>query len=127
MSKHPIQPLELDCNGTLRFKANAIIRHLLDHGGIVLNDLARMDFSQNDREQFAQLIGYSLGGYGELGYVSDETYETAQRMHDECEPEHVARIAHLQGELSAIRQALREPIARLYGKHPDDIAEAQEE
>jgi len=37
-------------------------------------------FPQEDREQFAQLIGYSLSGFGELDYVSDETYEVAERM-----------------------------------------------
>lgn len=125
MSKHPIQPLELDSCGTLRFKENAIVRHLLDHGGISLNDIARLDFSRNDREQFAQLIGYSLSGYGELGYVTDETYETARLMHESGEPEHVARTAHLSEELTAIRVALREPIARLYGKHPDDFGVEQ--
>ncbi len=38
-----------------------------------------MGFSDEDREQFAQLIGYSLNGFGELSYVSEETYEAAER------------------------------------------------
>jgi hypothetical protein len=37
-----------------------------------MNKLAMMPWSNEDRCQFAQLIGYSLGGYGELHYVSDE-------------------------------------------------------
>lgn len=72
--KHPIQPLSPDSSGTIRFKANAIVQHLLAHGGFDMNKLAIMDFSVEDREQFAQLIGYSLGGFCELSYVTDETY-----------------------------------------------------
>lgn len=75
--KHPIQPLEKDEHGTLRFKANAIVRYLLNSGDIDMNHLAVLPFSQNDREQFAQLIGYSLCGFSELSYVSHETYEKA--------------------------------------------------
>ena len=65
--KNPIQPLAKDERGVLRFKANAIVRHLLDtHPDCDLNRLACMDFTDDDRQQFAQLIGYSLSGYGEL-------------------------------------------------------------
>jgi len=74
---HPIQPLQLDERGTLRFKRNAIVRHLFDHGGIDLNAIACMDFSREDREQFAQLIGYSHDGAGTLSYFSDEVWESA--------------------------------------------------
>jgi len=77
MKQHPVQPLEKDPNGVLRFKENKIVRFLLDNGGYDMNKLATMPFSQEDREQFAQLIGYSLGGFGELSYVSDETYKRA--------------------------------------------------
>lgn len=77
--KHPVQPLDLDEHGTLRFKANAIIRFLLDTGPFDMNKIALMPFSQEDREQFAQLIGYSLSGFGELSYVSDETYDRAHK------------------------------------------------
>lgn len=78
MAKHPTQPLELDPNGTLRFKENKIVSHLLDHGGMDMNYLAVQGFSQEDEEQFAQLIGYSLSGFSELSYVSDETLDRAQ-------------------------------------------------
>lgn len=68
--RHPIQPLQLDDKGVLRFKKNAIVEHLLDNGGIDMNDLARKDFCREDREQFAQLVGYSLSGYADLWYVT---------------------------------------------------------
>ncbi len=42
-----------------------------------MNDLAMLNFSNEDRIQFAQLIGYSHSGFGELSYVDDQTYEAA--------------------------------------------------
>ncbi len=77
--RHPIQPI-IDVNGTKRFKANAIVEYLLDNGGIDMNAISRLPFSREDREQFAQLIGYSLSGFSELGYVSDDTFEAASKM-----------------------------------------------
>jgi hypothetical protein len=81
-AKHPIQPLYVDGDGVTRFKGNAIVRMLLEtarSAGVDLNTLAGMPFSNEDREQFAQLIGYSLGGFGELSYVSEETYTRAEK------------------------------------------------
>lgn len=74
---HPIQPLETDKNGITRFKPNQIVQHLINNGSIGLEQIARLEFPQNDREQFAQLIGNSLSGFGDLPYVSSETYEAA--------------------------------------------------
>lgn len=76
--RHPIQPLSKDNNGVLRFKQNAIVKYLFDAGPFDMNQLAVIPFSQEDQEQFAQLIGYSLSGFGELSYVSDETYNRAE-------------------------------------------------
>lgn len=53
----PMQPIYLDKHGAVRFKENAIVSYLLDKGGLTLNDLAKVEFPQEDREQFAQLIG----------------------------------------------------------------------
>lgn len=75
--KHPMQPLVVDKHGVVRFKSNKIVRHLLDHGGINLNDLAFIDFDEADREQFAQLIGYSVSGFGDLSYASNRAVRTA--------------------------------------------------
>jgi hypothetical protein len=63
----------------VRFKQNAIVRFLLDAGPFDMNQLALMTFSDEDREQFAQLIGYSVSGYGELSYVRDESVNKADR------------------------------------------------
>lgn len=71
--KHPMQPIVVDDDGVARFKANAIVCFLLDQGGFDMNDLARRFFSDEDREQFAQLIGYSVSGFGDLSYASRES------------------------------------------------------
>jgi hypothetical protein len=76
----PLQPIERDPTGVVRFKANAICRYLVDSGVADFNQLATMPFAQEDWEQFAQLIGYSLSGFGELSYVSDETYSQAEEI-----------------------------------------------
>lgn len=84
-AKHPLQPLEQQ--DKIRFKRNAIVCHLIDvataAGLCDMNMLAVRPFSVEDREQFAQLIGYSLDGFSELSYVTDETYEAArsQKVH----------------------------------------------
>ena len=86
MPKHPMQPIVKDKHGTFRFKQNAMVRYLLeDNGGIDLNRLALLSFSDEDREQFAQLIGYSVGGFCDLSYVSEEACHRAEEMADELE------------------------------------------
>lgn len=77
---HPLQPLVQTDGALPRFKPNEIVRFLLDAGPFDMNQLAFMEFSNEDREQFAQLIGYSLRGFGELSYVSSETWQRAEAM-----------------------------------------------
>ncbi len=121
MSRHPIQPLETDAQGVVRFKSNKILRRLVDDGTISLNRTATFsDATPEDHAQLAMLIGYSLSGLGSLGYVSDEIYGAAGLMADGL-GENEARIQHLETELAALRAALRLPFARLFGMHPDDI------
>ncbi len=64
--KHPEQPLYEDEHGVLRFKRNAIVRYLLDAGGIGLKDLGLIPFSLEDRKQFYQLIGTSECGFYDI-------------------------------------------------------------
>jgi hypothetical protein len=79
---HPMQPLGLDAHDVIRFKGNAIVRAVYEvarEHGYGLNEIAQGDFSDEDRQQFAQLLGYSLSGYAELtDYVSDEAYAAAE-------------------------------------------------
>jgi hypothetical protein len=122
--KHPMQPLEKDKLGTVRFKKNAIVDYLLDNGGIDMNDLAVIDFSQEDREQFAQLIGYSQCGFGELSYVSDDTYETCNKMYEEGLTEAEARIAYLEETLEEARKGVKQAATTLFRIHPHDLEES---
>jgi hypothetical protein len=82
-----MQPLLRDVDGVMRFKPNAIVEFLLHAGPFDLNMLARMPFSDEDREQFAQLIGYSLSGFRELSYVSDAAYEQAAAQKEAADSE----------------------------------------
>lgn len=119
-AKHPIQPLQME-NGVLRFKRNKIVEHLLEKGGIDMNAIALLDFSQEDREQFAQLIGYSHGGSGDLGYVSNEVWYAAAAVYEQGVSELEARNAVLREQLEEARKGIRAGIAVLFGKHVDDL------
>lgn len=126
--KHPMQPIEKDNKGVLRFKSNAIIDYLWSKGLIDLNAIATMNFNKEDRQQLAQLLGYSLDGYSSLNYVTDQDYATAITMSEEPlsedeEPlsEDKARIQVLENMLSSLRDSLRQPMAYLFGIHPDDL------
>lgn len=58
--------------GIIRFQANAIVRDLLDFAqerGFGLNQIAHRGYSRQDQEQLAQLIGYSVSGFGDLPYA----------------------------------------------------------
>ena len=71
LRRHPMQQLLLQSD-TPCFRENAIVIYLLDEGPFDMNHLAAQPFSSQDREQFAQLIGYPLNGFAELSYVSAE-------------------------------------------------------
>ena len=122
MKKHPIQPLEKDASGVIRFKENKIVRHLLDHGGIDLNAIAMIGFPQEDEEQFAQLIGYSLGGFEELSYASDQVCRAARIMAESGTSEQWARIAALEESMYKIKEGLRAAACEAFNRHPDDLA-----
>lgn len=103
-----MQPVHLDKNDVLRFRDNAIVRYIVDHaadvvhqgahaidpatgrpmhqGRLDLSKLATLDFPQEDREQFAQLMGYSICGYHELSYVSDESCAQASVLAKQVVP-----------------------------------------
>lgn len=78
--RHPIQGTEVDRHGTIRFRANAIVRRMLDEGPWTLNDIARWGCNDGDYEQLMQLIGYSLGGFCELACASQEAYDMADAI-----------------------------------------------
>lgn len=118
--KHPIQPLNKDSHGVMRFKENEIVRYLLEAGPFDLNQLALMNFSAEDHEQLAQLIGYSLSGFGDLSYVSDETYNAAELM-AKGQDERDARIEALTKTLNDVRKGMADVVPHLFNIHSDDL------
>ncbi len=85
MSNHPMQPIIVDASGTIRFQENKIVRFLLDNGIYDLNKLWIMFhnskiFSLDDMEQFYQLIGYSVSGFGDISNFRDETISKADEL-----------------------------------------------
>ena len=80
--KNPFQPFEMTGN-VVRFRRNKIVEDLLDFAqlhGFGLNQIAmRGDYTQDDYEQFMQLIGYSLCGFHEISRVSDKTAKKASK------------------------------------------------
>lgn len=105
----PLQPLEKDAQGVLRFRANALVLHLIEHGSIDLDQLAQVNAPQEDLAQFEQLIGRSLSGFGELSYVSNETYARDQAMADDLDNPPDPRDAHIQAleeELATRRRVM---------------------
>ena len=73
-------------DGVLRFKANDIVAYLLEavrQGEKAdMNTLAQLNFGKRDREQFAQLIGYTVRGYAELRYASKKSVKKALKRGD---------------------------------------------
>lgn len=87
MKKHAMQPVVFDAEGVIRFQTNPIVRVLLEAGPFDMNKLAKMSgacgWTDEDHAHFAQLIGYSVSGWGTLSYVAEEDAETADKLADE--------------------------------------------
>lgn len=78
----PGQPLE-ERKGAVRFKENAIVGFLFNFAsnrGMGMNEIWALPFAEEDRKQFAQLIGYSVVGYCELPYVRESDRKKAIRL-----------------------------------------------
>lgn len=116
----PIQPIITDENGVERFRANEIVCHLLDNGGVDLNKLCVMDFPQDAREQFAQLIGYTVSGWSELPYVTNDTYKAVQEM-KKGKDLRDSRIDALTETLNNVRENLKPVVTELYRIHEDAL------
>lgn len=76
---NPMQPFVRN-QEVVRFKANEIVRDLLDAAtnreqfdmNRIAMNTARGNYTQDDYAQFCQLIGYSLCGYHELSLLNDK-------------------------------------------------------
>ena len=83
MSRHPIQPVERDHDGVIRFKANKLVKYLLEKGPFDLNQLSRLAqefYCEDDYQHLMQLIGYSVSGYGDLSGRDPSVLREADRM-----------------------------------------------
>jgi hypothetical protein len=112
---HPIQPIGWDGKGVVRWKHNPIVRYLLDtHPNCTMNDIAVLpNIDRQDHEQFAQLIGYSHSGSGDLGYMSDEVLDTAWKVFEARENNEEGdtkdhQIAALQEKVDELTGLLKE-------------------
>ena len=81
--KHPMQPIRKAEGGIIRFQSNAIIERLWREGKLDLNAIACWKgISDDDHMQLAQLLGYSVGGYCDLRYASEESKDAADAIAD---------------------------------------------
>lgn len=92
--KHPMQPIGFDGQsnensprGVIRFKSNAIIEYLFRTGKLDLNEIGIMVqggmFPAEDEVQIAQLLGYSVSGFGDLSYVPRDILAEADAKAEE--------------------------------------------
>jgi len=85
MKKVPIQPIMLDDKGVLRFQENRIVSILLafSEDRMDMNKISKKVqegvYTIEEYEQFMMLIGYSLGGFGELHLVRNKTFNRHTR------------------------------------------------
>ena len=118
--RHPIQPTEIDSNGTIRFKENKIVSKLLEHcsaRGLSLNEIALSGFSKDDHDQLMQLIGYSLSA----APISEKLYEIANEMHFSKLDEKDAEIKVLREKLEEVKRGVKIAGSALFAIHPDDF------
>lgn len=128
-SQHPIQPLVEDARGITRFKENKIVSDLLDKAsehGFDMNKIALGGYAKEDRRQFAQLIGYSLSGYGDLSYVDDASYELAAAKGDTDKSDMEVERDYYRNKLRLLKNKLRSPVANLFDISPDDLGSSDE-
>lgn len=78
-TKHPMQPIVL-VDGIARFKDNRLVRFLIDQYGLNQLHMRCSDATQDDWNQLAQLIGYSVSGFGDLSYADHETVAKADKI-----------------------------------------------
>jgi hypothetical protein len=120
MADKKIHPIQQIIKG--RFVPNKIVQYLLDNGGINMNELAIRVFDDEDRQQFAQLIGYSVSGYASLSYVSDESSSAASNLEDNPEhQEHQARLESLRETIDEAAKGVKIAAEALFKIHPDDL------
>lgn len=95
---HPMQEITI-ADGVARFRANEIVRYILEKGPFDMNHLAGRDFTQADKMQFAQLIGYSVAGFGELSYAANRVVREADEIAEGLFNPHAVLGIHAEFEM----------------------------
>lgn len=83
MKSFPMQPIVM-VKGVARFHENRIVSAFMlaaqTGQKLDLNDIARdRSYTAAERMQFAQLIGYSVSGFGDLSYADKDVVRRADR------------------------------------------------
>ena len=86
MNRMPMQPIVRDADGTLRFRENGIVTWLLHRGSVSIDEIIALPASDEEREQFFQLLGYGVSGFGDLPFVRRETVRAADARAAELLP-----------------------------------------
>lgn len=114
MTKHPIQPLELDAKGVLRFKKNRILECCVEQSNLSkLTAMFDRDEYKDDWNQLAQVIGYSHSGAP--SYLTEETWQAALKMHKEGKSELQARYEALRDEVARLEDRIARATKALVG------------
>jgi len=115
--RNPMQPMTTNQDGYHYFKANEIVKYILIASQVNIDEiLCDPKFTDDDKRQFMQLVGFSLNRYGDMSCVDTEAYEIASVMADDPEiTEEAARIGYLENLLDTLRDKLEAPVAELYG------------
>lgn len=110
----PLQPIDIDAFGVKRFRKNVIVEFLLDECSHSLNELPlKLNYEkyQEDWEQFAQLIGYSISGFCDLPYVKSETANAVSTLAaNDGMDANLAKIKALEQQLETIKLTLKDLI-----------------
>ena len=97
-----MEAIEIAEDGVVRFRGNRLVRHLVDSGKVDLNTLLlwalNNDVPAEDTEQFWQMLGYSVSGFGDLDFVRPETVAAADEAAEQVLASRPASISPLEGE-----------------------------
>jgi hypothetical protein len=130
LPKNPMQPILKDSVGCLRFKTNEIVRAVHEVAKahkFGLNEIAMRNFTEDDQKQFAQLLGYSVSGYGDLPYVDKVSVECADQqvalLLSEAPfiSEQEMELQVLRDENRRLKAAIRNAAVEAFSIHPSDL------
>ncbi len=104
-SIHPMQPVIKTETGQARFQRNEAVRMLRDESqkrGYGLNelwpDMDKVPNSEDHKQHFAQLIGYSVDGYSTLSYHNHGIARRAARLSEKLLDATLAKQAAAENE-----------------------------